>query len=70
VVHRVHTQEAHERKNRKPAATRRHDSLADGAFGQENPPHLKMEQQRNLKISGQPSTQHSKYKRNPKGESK
>jgi len=55
---------------RKPTATRRHESLADGAFGQENPPHLKTEQQRNLKISGQASTQHSKYRRNSKGESR
>jgi hypothetical protein len=48
---------------RKPLSTRRHDSLADGAFGFDNPESIRLGDELNRKISGQPSKQHSKYKR-------
>jgi len=48
---------------RKPTTTRRHDSMADGAFGQQNPNRIRAGEELNRKISGQPSTQHSKYRR-------
>jgi hypothetical protein len=51
---------------KKPTSTRRHDSLADGAFGQENLSNIRAGQQLNRKISGAPSRQHSKYTHNAK----
>ena len=51
----------------KPASTRRHDSLADGAFGRENQDNVKSGDQLNRKVSGQPSKQHSKYTRSTGG---
>jgi hypothetical protein len=45
---------------KKPDTTRRHDSLADGAFGQENRG-IRRPEELNRKISGTPSRQHSKY---------
>jgi len=50
----------------KPTTTRRHDSQASGAFGQEASP-TRSETQTNLKRSGEPSHQHSKYKRKAGG---
>ena len=47
---------------RKPVSTRRHDSLADGAFGRETPAQLRSGEELNRKISGEGSKQHSKYK--------
>ena len=47
---------------RKPVSTRRHYSLADGAFGRENPDQMRLGDERNTKSSGEPSKQHSKYK--------
>ena len=47
---------------RKPVTTRRHDSMADGAFGQENPDRTRSGAELNRKIAGQLSTQHSKYR--------
>jgi hypothetical protein len=44
----------------KPSSTRRHDSLADGAFGHDDPQQIRSESEQNRKISGQPSKQHSK----------
>jgi len=52
---------------KKPATTRRHDSLADGAFGRENQDNIKVGEQLNRKISGQPSREHSKYTRTSGG---
>ena len=48
---------------KKPVFTRRHDSLAAGAFGHENPDELRFGEELNRKISGQPSKEHSKYKK-------
>ena len=48
---------------KKPSTTRRHDSLAAGAFGHESPSNVKTGPELNRKISGQPSKEHSKYKR-------
>jgi hypothetical protein len=47
---------------RKPVSTRRHDSLAAGAFGRETPAEVRSGEELNRKISGEPSKQHSKYK--------
>jgi hypothetical protein len=47
---------------KKPSTTRRHDSLATGAFGRDKPS-TKSGQELNQKVSGQRSTQHSKYTR-------
>ena len=47
---------------KKPTSTRRHDSLAAGAFGRDNPDSMRLGEELNRKISGQPSKQHSKYK--------
>lgn len=47
----------------KPEVTRRHDSMAAGAFGREGIDSIREGDERNRKISGQPSKQHSKYKR-------
>jgi hypothetical protein len=47
---------------RKPLTTRRHDSLAPGAFGREQPDQLRAGEELNLKIAGEPSKEHSKYK--------
>ena len=46
---------------KKPEDTRRHDSLADGAFGHDSPARIRSGEELNVKISGQPSKQHSKY---------
>jgi hypothetical protein len=46
---------------RKPVSTRRHDSLAAGAFGRDYPEDVRFGAELNRKISGQPSKQHSKY---------
>jgi len=46
----------------KPSTTRRHDSLATGAFGHESPDNVKAGAQLNRKVSGEPSKQHSKQK--------
>jgi hypothetical protein len=43
--------------------TRRHDSLAAGAFGRESPENVRFGEELNRKISGAPSKQHSKYKK-------
>jgi hypothetical protein len=51
---------------RKPTSTRRHDSLASGAFGREDPAKVRSGTELNRKISGQPSKQHSKYTRSKK----
>jgi hypothetical protein len=48
---------------RKPLSTRRHDSLAAGAFGRNYPDDIRFGEDLNRKISGHPSKQHSKYKR-------
>jgi hypothetical protein len=48
---------------RKPVTTRRHDSLADGAFGHETIDSTRSGVEVNRKISGEPSKQHSKYER-------
>jgi len=47
---------------RKPVTTRRHDSLAAGAFGHEGVTEVRFGDELNRKISGAPSKQHSKYK--------
>jgi hypothetical protein len=47
---------------KKPVSTRRHDSLADGAFGHDNPAGIRFGDELNTKITGQPSKQHSKHK--------
>jgi hypothetical protein len=51
---------------KKPLSTRRHDSLAAGAFGHEHPEGIRFGEELNRKISGQPSKQHSKYRRRSK----
>jgi hypothetical protein len=51
---------------KKPSTTRRHDSLAAGAFGDENRGTVRSGPGLNQKISGQPSKQHSKYKNRSK----
>ena len=51
----------------KPSTTRRHDSLADGAFGRENQDNVKSGDQLNRKVSGKPSKEHSKYTRSAGG---
>jgi hypothetical protein len=52
---------------RKPVTTRRHDSLADGAFGRENIEHTRAGEELNRKVVGQASEQHSKYKEKKHG---
>jgi hypothetical protein len=47
---------------RKPVSTRRHDSLAAGAFGHQSPDNLRSGEELNRKRSGEPSKQHSKYR--------
>jgi hypothetical protein len=48
---------------KKPDTTRRHDSLADGAFGYDRPESIRSPIELNRDISGEPSKQHSKYRR-------
>jgi hypothetical protein len=47
---------------RKPVSTRRHDSLADGAFGRDNPANVRSGAELNRKVAGEQSKQHSKYR--------
>jgi hypothetical protein len=47
---------------RKPVTTRRHDSLAAGAFGRETLDEVRFGDELNRKVSGAHSKQHSKYK--------
>jgi hypothetical protein len=47
---------------RKPEETRRHDSLAAGAFGREGPENVRAGEELNRKLAGRPSKQHSKYR--------
>jgi hypothetical protein len=54
---------------KKPVSTRRHDSVAAGASGHENPDQMRFGTELNRKISGEPSKKHSKYKRG-KGKTK
>ncbi len=46
---------------RKPQTTRRHDSMATGAFGREGEANVRSGDL-NRKISGRPSQKHSKYR--------
>jgi hypothetical protein len=46
---------------KKPVSTRRHDSLAAGAFGRDYPEDIRFGEELNRKIPGQPSKEHSKY---------
>lgn len=48
---------------KKPSTTRRHDSLAAGAFGHESVNDVRFGNELNMKISGVASKQHSKYKK-------
>jgi hypothetical protein len=47
---------------RKPESTRRHDSLTPGAFGNSDRSGNRSGLDLNIKRSGEPSKQHSKYK--------
>lgn len=51
---------------KKPVTTRRHDSLAAGAFGRETINDVRFGDELNVKASGAPSKQHSKYKKEEK----
>jgi hypothetical protein len=55
---------------KKPTTTRRHDSLATGAFGREGPANIRSGEETNRKLSGQPSKQHSNYKTSNKKKAK
>jgi len=45
---------------KKPISTRRHDSLAAGAFGYNYPEGIRLGDELNRKVSGRPSKKHSK----------
>jgi len=60
--------EKYEWQNRKPGDGQKTDLDAEprqpgrGAFGRDNPDSMRLGEELNRKISGQPSKQHSKYK--------